>query len=357
MVNSNYLKRMAEETSTDYWNDSCAADELRYAINNGAVGATTNPIIVGKVFNKEKSEWTDYINRLMKRDPLCSEVDILWDMNETMAVRGAEMLQPIFKEQQARKGRISIQVNPQFYKDAGAMLEQARHFHSLAENIQVKIPVTREGLKAIELATYYGVNVNATVSFSVPQAVMVGEAIEKGLDKRKKEGFETDSMTPVCTIMAGRADDWFKAICDKRDILVDPECLEWGGVAIVKRAYEIYKTKGYRAKLLIAAFRNHYHITEFVGGDIMATIPHNWQKKLNSMEMSIQDRIDKPVDSRILEMLIKKVPDFKDMYEPDGMQIEDFQRLGPQVLTLREFLQGYYNLIQAIREVTLTSPL
>ena len=42
------LHEMAMTTPTDFWNDSCAISELEYAIENGAVGATTNPRYCGK---------------------------------------------------------------------------------------------------------------------------------------------------------------------------------------------------------------------------------------------------------------------------------------------------------------------
>ena len=40
---------MVETTPTDYWNDSCAIAELEYAVERGATGATSNPVIVGEV--------------------------------------------------------------------------------------------------------------------------------------------------------------------------------------------------------------------------------------------------------------------------------------------------------------------
>ncbi len=55
------------------------------------------------------------------------------------------------------------------------MLDQARHFATLAPNVQVKFPVTAAGLRAIEQATYEGISINATVSFTLPQALAVGE--------------------------------------------------------------------------------------------------------------------------------------------------------------------------------------
>ncbi|RKX83628.1 MAG: transaldolase, partial [Spirochaetes bacterium] len=51
------LQKMAKTTDTDYWNDSCAISELKYAIPNGAVGATTNPVIVLNVLKKEYDLW------------------------------------------------------------------------------------------------------------------------------------------------------------------------------------------------------------------------------------------------------------------------------------------------------------
>ena len=69
-------------------------------------------------------------------------------------------------------------------------MEQAVHFNGLAPNIQVKIPVTAAGIVAIEEATRLGVNINATVSFTLPQAIAVAEAVERGLDRRAKEGHD-----------------------------------------------------------------------------------------------------------------------------------------------------------------------
>ncbi len=61
-------------------------------------------------------------------------------------------------------------------------MEQAVHFNGLAPNIQVKIPATAAGIVAIEEATRLGVNINATVSFTLPQAIAVAEAVERGLE-------------------------------------------------------------------------------------------------------------------------------------------------------------------------------
>ena len=77
---------------TDYWNDSCALDELAYAIERGATGATSNPSIVLEVLRKERSYWTPRIREIAAADPTLTETDVTWAVVEEMAVRGAALL-------------------------------------------------------------------------------------------------------------------------------------------------------------------------------------------------------------------------------------------------------------------------
>ena len=63
------LHETVSTTATDYWNDSCSVEELTYAIEHGAVGATTNPTIVGEVLKKEMHLWRDRIARDRRRQP------------------------------------------------------------------------------------------------------------------------------------------------------------------------------------------------------------------------------------------------------------------------------------------------
>ncbi|MFQ5408443.1 MAG: transaldolase family protein, partial [Anaerolineales bacterium] len=165
------LHRTVTTTATDYWNDSCSVEELTHAIEHGAVGATTNPTIVLNVLQKEMHLWRERIGEIISGNPQGSEVEITWKLIEEMAVKGAELLRPVFEREKGLKGRISIQTNPQFYRNAAAMTKQAIHFDTLAPNMQVKIPATSAGIRAIEEATYNGVNINATVSFTVPQSL------------------------------------------------------------------------------------------------------------------------------------------------------------------------------------------
>jgi transaldolase len=350
------LHETVKTTKTDVWNDSCSIEELNYAIENGAVGATTNPVIVGNVLDKEMHLWEERIHEIIREIPGASEEDVTWKLNEEMAVKGAELLKPVFDRERGLKGRISIQTNAKYYRNAKLMVEQAEHFHGLAPNIQVKIPVTKAGVTAIEDATYRGVNINATVCFTVPQALAVAEAVERGLKQREKDGKDTGSMSPVCTIMVGRTDDWIKVVADKQDIITNPAYLEWAGVAVFKHAYKLYKERGYRSRLLAAAYRNHLHWSEFIGGDVVLTIPYKWQKRLNVSDIEVTPRMDNPVDPNIIEELLYKFDDFKKAYLPDGMSTDEFDEYGGTRRTLRSFIEGYERLIGIIRDFMMSNP-
>ena len=63
------LGRTIATTATDIWNDSCAVDELEYAISYGAVGATANPTIVTDVWKGDPAYWRDRVRALARRTP------------------------------------------------------------------------------------------------------------------------------------------------------------------------------------------------------------------------------------------------------------------------------------------------
>lgn len=335
---------------TDFWNDSCSVHELAYAIEHGAVGATSNPTIVEQVLNQERHLWEDRIHELITHNPSWSDEDVMSKIFEEIALKGAELLLPVFQRENGMKGRLSIQTNPSYYRNVEAMVEQAVRYDSLAPNMQVKFPATSRGVAAIEEATYRGVNINGTVSFTVPQAIAIGEAVDRGLARREAEGLRTDNMTPVTTIMVGRTDDWIRVVTKRDDIVVSPHYLPWAGVAVFKKAREIYAKRGFRSRLLAAAYRHHLHWSELIGGDVILTIPSKWQKLFNSSAVEVEERINDPVAPEIIAELYERVPDFARAYDEDGMTIEEFDTYGATVRTLRGFVASYHELTRVIRE-------
>jgi len=350
------MLRMVRDTPTDYWNDSCAVDELAYAIQRGASGATSNPSIVFEVLKKERSYWVSRIREMAGANPTWNEIDQAWAVIEDMAVRAAGVLAPVFEREHGRKGRLSLQTNPVNYTSSDRMVNQAVRFSSLAPNIQVKFPATVAGISGMEEATARGVNVNATVCFTVAQAIAAAEAVERGLHRLVQEGGDLASMTPVCTIMVGRLDDWMKVLVDRDDLAVDPTVPDWAGIATFKRAYEIFQERSYHARLLAAAYRHPLHWTELIGGDVILTVTHRWQVRFNNSAIDPLPRIAIPVDPWIVTELLTHFPDFRRAYEPDGLTIAEFDNYGATVRTLRSFINAYHDLTGAIRDVVLPDP-
>jgi transaldolase len=350
------LHKMTQTTPTSLWNDSSSIEELSNSIKDGAVGATCNPVIVGTVLTNEWNTWKSRILQLIDQMPEATEDEIAWRLIEEMSVKAAELLLPVFEREKGKNGRLSIQTDPRYYRDADRIVRQALHFNEIAPNMIVKIPVTKAGIKAIEEATYLGVSINATVSFTVPQTIAVAEAVERGFSRREKEGKDISFMGPVCTIMVGRLDDWLKVVAEKDNIIANPEILDWAGVAVMKKAYKIYRERGYRLRLLSAAFRNHRHWSEFIGGDVVISPPYQWQKRYNASDVTVENRMDNPVDPEIIAELGKKFVDFSRAYNEDGMTIDEFDRFGATVRTLRQFCEATTGVILRVRDLMIPSP-
>ncbi len=347
---------MTQTTPTCLWNDSASIEELTQSIEDGAVGATCNPVIAASILKKEMAASRPRIESLLKEMPTATEDTIAWKLVEELSVRAARLLQAIFNEQGGRNGRLSIQTDPRLYRNPDAIVQQAVAFNSLAPNMIVKIPVTRAGIPAIEEATYRGISINATVCFTLPQCIAVAEALERGLRRREAKGEDVSSMGPVCTIMVGRLDDWLKVVMEKDGISVDPGYLEWAGVAVFKKTYQVFRERGYRMRLLSAAFRNHMHWSEFIGADAVISPPYAWQQRLNASGIEVKTRIDDPVDPKVVAELLSHFPDFRRAYSEDGLTVEEFDHFGPTRRTLRQFIGACGDLALLVRDVMLPNP-
>ena len=213
---------MAATTPTDYWNDSCSVEELTYAIENGAVGATTNPTIVLDVLKKEMHLWRERIYQIIRENPTWNEDQITWQLIEEMAVKGAELLLPVFEREAGPQG-------PPFDPDQPDLLPQRRGHPgrrpctstAWRPTCRSRSRSPRPGSRPSKRPPTTGININATVCFCVPQALAVAEAVERGLQAARGGRPAGRNMRPVCTIMIGRMDDWIHVL-EKRDGIAGP---------------------------------------------------------------------------------------------------------------------------------------
>ncbi|MEW1707301.1 transaldolase family protein [Microbacterium sp. NPDC089190] len=342
--------QMTRRYPTALWNDSADPEELRESIRLGAVGATCNPVIAYAAIKRNPAQWEPWLRALAASQPTWSESELGWAAVRELSVQASQQLLMKFHESGGRNGRLSIQTDPRLHRDAAALVRQAVEFSELAPNIIVKIPATAVGIQAMEEAAYRGVSINATLSFTVAQAVAVGEALERAMDRRAAQGLPDQEFGHVVTIMGGRLDDWLKLWASENRILVEPGALEWAGVAALKRAYEIFRERGFRSRILSAAFRNHLHWSELIGGDLVVSPPFDWQARINENGFVVRERISEPVPAGVLSELLS-LSEFVRAYEPDGLKAEDFGYFGAARNTLRQFLEASAELDALVRDV------
>src|SRR3979490_2948271 len=96
------LHQMTQTTPTCLWNDSAAIDELTRSIEDGAVGATCNPVIALSVLKKDMATWRPRIEALLRGRPTATEDEIAGRLVEEFSIRAAKLLEPIFAEQAGR---------------------------------------------------------------------------------------------------------------------------------------------------------------------------------------------------------------------------------------------------------------
>ncbi|HVU15427.1 MAG TPA: transaldolase family protein [Candidatus Didemnitutus sp.] len=345
------ISRMSQMTAlgADWWNDSGVPAELGEAVALGAVGGTSNPVIVSQAVKAQPALCLPLIDRLIAEHPAAIEDDIAWRLIHTLAIEAAGKLRPVYESTRGTKGFLSVQVNPKYHPDKDRMVAQAEQLAALAPNIAVKVPATATGLAAMEEMTARGIRINSTVSFTVAQALAAAEAIARGLKRARVAGLNADAIRPYITLMIGRVDDHLKRVAAAQNIATTPGLLDWAGIAVFKHAHRIFCERGLPGTLLAAAYRHEGHWSQIIGREVLQTVPYAWWMKFNVTATMPVPTLEQPVDAAILAELRTKFPDFIRAHDENGMQPAEFIRYGATVHTLNQFLGGYDDLIASVR--------
>jgi transaldolase len=148
--------------------------------------------------------------------------------------------------------------------------------------------------------------------------------------------------------MIGRLDDFLREVAlDNRAPATESD-IRQAGIAVAKRAYSIYRERGYHAILLVAALRGEYHLTELAGADLVMSIAPAFQELFVSRDLPRQPRIDVPVPADVIERL-SQMPEFLRAYNPDGMSAAEFVGFGPTQRTLCQFCDVGWKLIENLQ--------
>ncbi|MHC4434128.1 MAG: transaldolase family protein [Planctomycetota bacterium] len=341
MKQTTYLQWAIDNTKTVWWHDSAEPGELECGIRRGAVGATTNPFLSNLALSLNRDTWAGEIDKVLSED--AEPERKAEDLMGIVITHAARQLEPQYKESERRMGYVCAQVNPARAADRECMLSMARRFSSWAPNIAVKLPATAAGLDVLEDCTAEGITATLTISYTVPQVVAIAERHRLGIQRARQNGVEPGRCFAV--IMIGRLDDYLRDVAHDCGAKISESDIRQAGLAVSKRAYSIYRQRGYKAVLIVAALRGTYHMTELAGAELIMSIAPPYQDMLMSGELPRAERIDHEIPADVIERL-SALPEFVKAYEPEGMTPGDFITYGVTQKTLAQFHEGGWKLLE-----------
>ena len=204
----------------------------RYIQEFSVTGLTSNPTIFDHAI-KNSHDYDEAIRRKVSdeesREALFIEL-ALEDLRQA-----ADLFRPIHDQTSGVDGWVSLEVSPLLANDTAGTITAVKELHDRADrpNLFIKIPGTREGLPAIEEATFAGVPINVTLLFSREQYVAAAEAYLRGIERRLAAGLKPDVFS-VASLFVSR---WDVAVMGKA-----PDALrDRLGIAIAKRTYKAYR--------------------------------------------------------------------------------------------------------------------
>ena len=334
METNAYLQWLASETPTIWWNDSAVLHEQEKAYANGATGMTTNPVLVSGALYGDADMWRE---KLAGLDGTLSGDKRVMALIHAVTGFYAEKTMPIFQKAAIGEGYVCAQVDPNHAAEDEFMIEQAKTLAGWSPNIVVKLPATSAGIRAFEECTALGLNVAASVSFTVPQVLAVAEARERGKTRAAANGIKPG--LAIAVIMVGRLDDYLRDMVKDGGLPVRESDVTQAGIACIKRAYRIFQEKKYDTFLMPAACRGAYHVTALAGAKMIMSIGPSIQAALEKEQKPYASAMDRDVPSETLERLLT-IADFRKAFEPDGMRPDEFIAYGPTNRTLTQFVES-----------------
>ncbi len=155
--------------------------------------------------------------------------------------RFREIVKEILREVE---GPVSVEV---VSTEAPEMLEEAKEYADFADNVVIKVPMIREGLRAVKMMSAEGIKTNMTLIFSPSQALLAAKA-----------------GATYASPFVGRLDDRSK-----------------DGMGLINEIVTIYDNYGFETEIIVASVRHPMHVLDsaLMGADV-ATIPFDVIDKL-----------------------------------------------------------------------------
>src|SRR6202050_2385861 len=203
----------------------------RYIREFSVTGLTSNPTIFDHAI-KNGSAYDAPIREKLSKSK--SPEPLFFELALEDITRAAALFRPVHDQTGGVDGWVSLEVSPLLAHDTASTLAAAKALHDRAgrPNLFIKIPGTREGLRAIEEAIFAGVPVNVTLLFSREQYLAAADAYLRGVERRIAAGLNP-SVGSVASLFISR---WDVAVAGK----VPPTLTNRLGIAIAQRSYKAY---------------------------------------------------------------------------------------------------------------------
>ncbi len=242
MTKLHQLAELGQAIWLDYIRRSFIKDgDLQDLVDDGLRGLTSNP----SIFDKAISGSDDYDDDLLR---LSGRGKSPQGIYEALAIRdiqlAADVLRPVYNETDGDDGYVSLEVSPQLAHDAEGTIQEARRlFQAVGRpNVMIKVPATVEGVGAVETLVSEGINVNATLMFSLDQYDAVSGAYISGLERLEAEGGDLSAVASVASFFVSRMDAKVDRLLDGIGTPPAEALKGTAGIANAKMAYQRFKT-------------------------------------------------------------------------------------------------------------------
>jgi transaldolase len=369
MVYGNWAKRVIEKAPADkrrLWGEQLnRLFDSQHPERTFFRGVTTNPPLSFGAIKDDPQFWADFVQKLIRQHPHQNVEQIFWMTYRKVVELGAKLFLPLWEKSRYAYGYLSGQVDPRDCFDAERMLQQALDIAPIAPNVMVKVPGTREGYQVIEELTARGIGTNNTLSFTIPQFMACMDAVEKGLERAKRNNIDLSRWRSVITHMTARYGHLghLKSQAEARGIDLSEAEIRWAELLIFKRAYRLLQERKHPSKMLICSMRMgppmpdgsqaSWHVEKTAGSNVVYACPPSYIEKLMRAEDQLKpfnpQAIHEDAPKSFLDKLLR-LPYFVQAYEPDGMPSEDFNKQAALLATAAEFSRATLTTVDFIAQ-------
>ncbi len=262
---------------------------------DGIRGVTSNPSIFENAI-AGSDEYDEAIDALLAKNANISTVDIY----EALAVEdiqmAADVMRSVYDASNGTDGFVSLEVAPTLANDTQGTIDEARRLWAWVDrpNLMIKVPATPEGIPAMEELLADGININATLIFSLSHYEAVATAFLKGI-KRSKKSSSVSSVASVASFFISRLDSVvdkeLEAIGSEQALALCGKTAVANAQAAYARYLEIFHGKDFEELTAMGAqkqrtlwaststknpnYSDVLYIEELIGKETVNTIPTN----------------------------------------------------------------------------------